>query len=409
MYGGAAGGGKSSALLMAALQYVHLVKNYSALLLRKTYSDLNQPGALIPRSFAWLGRTDAQWSGKDHTWTFPKTGAVLKFGYLDTALDKFQYQSAEYQFVGFDEASQFMEADYRYLFSRLRRGMGMDVPIRMRSASNPGGVGHEWVKRRLILEGAKNGRWFIPATLDDNPHIDRQAYVASLSNLDPITRAQLLKGDWTARQSGRIFRREWFGVPLDQAPAGLRWCRYWDLAATPEDESGKTDPDWTSGTKMALQNGLWWIENVRRFRGTPKENEDIIAQTAKLDGVSTMIRMEQEGGASGKSLISHYATNVLVGYDFAGVPSNKNKLIRAGPFSSAAEAKNVRLINGGWIGEFLDEVESFTGDGKEHDDQVDSTTGAMAALSTNTRNATTIAYQSSNLVQSERLTAADFE
>src|SRR5439155_6373928 len=92
-----------------------------------------------------------------HTWKFP-SGAVLRFGYLDTALDIYQYQSAEFQFIGFDELSQFKENDYRYLFSRLRKAKGIDVPLRMRSGSNPGGVGHEWVKKRFIEEGRKEGR-----------------------------------------------------------------------------------------------------------------------------------------------------------------------------------------------------------------------------------------------------------
>ena len=80
MYGGAAGGGKSDALLMAALQYVN-VPDYAALLLRKSYSDLSQPAALIPRAHEWLAGTDAKWNGAEHVWRFP-SGASLSFGYL---------------------------------------------------------------------------------------------------------------------------------------------------------------------------------------------------------------------------------------------------------------------------------------------------------------------------------------
>jgi hypothetical protein len=65
----------------------------------------------------------------------------------------------------------------------------------MRAGSNPGGIGHDWVKQRFLVEGATAGRLFVPAKLDDNPHLDRHAYVPSLSELDPITRAQLLAGD----------------------------------------------------------------------------------------------------------------------------------------------------------------------------------------------------------------------
>ncbi len=156
MYGGAAGGGKSDALLMAALQYVD-VPDYAALLLRKSYSDLALPAALIPRAAEWLTATDAKWNGAEHVWRFP-SGASLSFGYLDTEADKYRYQSAEYQFIGFDELTQFAESQYTYMFSRLRRLKGSSVPLRMRGASNPGGYGHEWVKQRFITRRCEGGR-----------------------------------------------------------------------------------------------------------------------------------------------------------------------------------------------------------------------------------------------------------
>ncbi|GAF75153.1 unnamed protein product, partial [marine sediment metagenome] len=90
-YGGAAGGGKSDALLMAALQYVD-VPDYAAILFRRTYADLALPGALMDRAGEWLGGTEAHWSGQDKRWTFP-SGATLTFGYLDTDADRYRYQS----------------------------------------------------------------------------------------------------------------------------------------------------------------------------------------------------------------------------------------------------------------------------------------------------------------------------
>ena len=104
-YGGQPGGGKSSALLMAALQYVD-VPGYSALLLRRTYADLALAGALMDRARSWLSGTDAQWNEQRKIWRFP-SGATLTFGYLENANDKYRYQGSEFQFVGFDEISQF--------------------------------------------------------------------------------------------------------------------------------------------------------------------------------------------------------------------------------------------------------------------------------------------------------------
>ena len=140
MYGGAAGGGKSSCLLMAALKYVHL-PDYSAILFRRTYSDLSLPGALMDRANEWLRGTDAHWQDQKKTWTFP-SGSTLTFGYLDNENAKYRYQGSNFDFVGWDELTQFTESQYRYLFSRLRRSAGSDIPLRMRSASNPGGFGH---------------------------------------------------------------------------------------------------------------------------------------------------------------------------------------------------------------------------------------------------------------------------
>lgn len=221
-YGGAAGGGKSSALLMAALEYAK-VSGYSALLLRRTYTDLAKPGALMDRAAEWL-RGSANWNEQKKQWSF-KGGGKLTFGYLESENDKFSFQSAEYQFIGFDELSQFSESQYLYLFSRLRRLKGSDVPLRMRAGSNPGGIGGRWVYSRFIPEGFtpfdaqeskvwwKTGvdddgrpfkRAFVPARLHDNPHLDREEYVEALNELDPVTREQLLRGDWQITERGDI-------------------------------------------------------------------------------------------------------------------------------------------------------------------------------------------------------------
>lgn len=204
LYGGAAGGGKSDALLMAALQYAH-VPGYSALLLRRTYADLSLPGAIMDRAKEWLIPKGIAWNDKDKRFTFP-SGASLTFGYLDNERDRYRYQGAELQYIGFDELTQFPEQWYRYLLSRLRRMRGEPVPLRARCASNPGGIGHDWVRRRFV-DGVDSGRSFVPATLDDNPFLDRDAYRLSLAQLDPTTRAQLLDGTWVRDSGGLVYGR----------------------------------------------------------------------------------------------------------------------------------------------------------------------------------------------------------
>lgn len=206
LYGGAAGGGKSDALLMAALQYVH-EPYYNALILRKSYSDLALPGAIMDRSHAWLQGTDASWHGLDRQWRFP-SGAKLQFGYLDTENDKFRYQSANFHGIFFDELTQFPESRYSYLLSRCRRNASETIPLRVRSASNPGGVGHDWVFNRFVDAGAQPDRVFVPAGLGDNPFLDQDSYRKALQSLDSITRRQLLDGEWIQDTTGLVYRLE---------------------------------------------------------------------------------------------------------------------------------------------------------------------------------------------------------
>lgn len=377
LYGGAAGGGKTIGQLASALKYVH-VPNYSAVLIRRAYTHLEAPGAFIPVSRQWLQGTDARYNANKRAWVWPN-GAQVGFGYLDNIRDLDRYQGAEYQYIGVDEATQIPENLLRYLYSRLRKKGDMPVPLRMRLTANPGGISHEYVKRRYITEGEQHGRRFIPAMLADNPSLDREEYTRSLMELDPFTRAQLLNGDWDAVPEGGLFRRAWFAdqvIPLDAVPPNIRWVRYWDMAAT-RAEPG-TDPDYTSGALVGLKNGVWYIRDVRRWRDTPAGNEQRIYTTACADGRRTLIRMEHEPGASGKSLISHYARNVLVGFSFAGDRPSGDKAERAGPFASAAQQGNVKLVEGTWIGDFLDEVCAFPMGA--HMDQVDSVSGAISVI-----------------------------
>lgn len=370
MYGGAAGGGKSDALLMAALQYAD-VPSYAALLLRRTYADLEKPGALIPRSHEWLDGTDAHWRGDVKQWTFPSS-AVLDFGYLDRDSDKLKYQSSQYQFIGFDELTQFEEPWYRYLFSRKRRLMGMPVPTRVRGATNPGGIGHEWVKQRFLVEGRKAGRIFIPAKLEDNPYLDREEYDKSLQELDPVTREQLRNGDWGVRPPGAFFQRQWFGEFLDEAPAGLHWIRMWDLAATKKQTSA-----FTAGAKLAIRNGELYIAHIARMRGNPGEVETFIRQTAELDGRAVEIWIEQEPGSGGINTLWRFQHSVLVGWAVRPYQPKVDKLSRAKPLSAAARAGNVHLVRGSWIGPALDEFDAFPEGFK---DQVDACSAGFAVL-----------------------------
>lgn len=375
MYGGSAGGGKSDALLIGALQYVD-VPGYHALLLRRTYADLSLPEAIMHRAEEWLVSSDARWNGTEKTWTFPSS-ATLTFGYLQSEADKYRYQSSAFQYIGFDELTQFTKTQYTYLFSRLRRLGNSNIPLRMRSASNPGGIGHEWVKARFIAVPAP-GRIFVSAKLKDNPHLDAAEYLQSLSNLDIVTRARLQDGNWEVNESGGIFKRDWFPIVDHIPPASefTMWVRYWDMAAS-EPSNAYPDPDYTVGLKMGLhQSGALYITDVIRVRMTSADVENLVKRTAAIDGAQVQIGMEQEGGSAGKGTIDHFRMKVLPGYIFYAYKSTGSKIDRARPVSPRAEAGDIRLARAAWNEEFLQEVNSFTGDGKLHDDQVDTLSGA---------------------------------
>jgi len=173
-----------------------------------------------------------------------------------------------------------------------------------------------------------------------------------------------------APREGGMFKRYWFEI-VRAVPAGCRSIRWWDVAAT------KDGGDWTAGLKISIADGVYYIEDVRRFQESSHGVKKNVKQTAALDGIPTQIWMEQEPGSSGKAVIADYA-RLLDGFSFHGQPSTGSKEFRAEPFSAQCEAGNVKLVRGAWNEAFLDEVEVFPNG--SHDDQVDSASGAYNKL-----------------------------
>ncbi|MDZ7703352.1 MAG: phage terminase large subunit [Trueperaceae bacterium] len=378
LFGGAAGGGKSDALLMGALQYVDH-SGYSALILRTTLTAMKLSDGLIPRSHEWLEETPAVWSQQDKQWTFP-SGATLKFGYLENEKDKYRYSSSAFQFIGFEELTEFKrETDYRFLFSRLRRTKDMDVPLRMRATTNPIGPGFEWVRRRFV-DGESPNRLFIPSTLEDNPYLDTEEYLESLGELDPATKKKLENGDWGDLEQGDLFAKPMFPV-RDRVEGQIEAIvRFWDFAATPVSDNNP-DPDWLVGTLIAkTTRERWWILDVERGRYGPDGVEKTIEDTAKVDGRNIPIVFELEGGSQSKIATHQLATRTLAGWDVHTQTASKDKTTRALPFASQARQRNVWLLRGGWNDDWLDELSGFPNGA--HDDQVDSASGGFAYLVT---------------------------
>lgn len=230
LYGGAAGGGKSDALVVEALRQVH-IPHYKGLILRKTYPQLTE---LIDKSLLIYPRAipGARYNSTTHTWTFP-SGAKIIFGSMNHRQDRINYQGKAFDFIGFDELTHFDYDEYTYLYSRCRPN-GPGTRCYIRATTNPGGKGHNWVKDRFITAAPpmtpieqdvdveddkgnhvtiKRKRIFIPATVFDNQELLRNdpGYIASLGMLPEAEKRALLMGDWNSF-SGQCFT-EWRNDP----------------------------------------------------------------------------------------------------------------------------------------------------------------------------------------------------
>jgi predicted phage terminase large subunit-like protein len=403
LYGGAAGGGKSDALLVDAIRYVGrgYGANYQALLLRRTFPELDK--SLVRRSHELYRRLGAGYNEQKKTWTFP-AGECVTFGSVEHESDVHRYQGAAFQFVGFDELTSFAESQYLYLISRIRSAHG--VPCRIRAATNPGNNGHEWVMQRfgpwldpasptpaspgtilyfvraqdgerVVPKGTAGslGRTFVPARIADNPALalGDPDYTRRLEELDPVKRAQLRDGNWLIKPAkGLYFRREWIKDVLDVEAANVSGrVRYWDLAA---------GGDYAVGVKYSrLREKMFCVEDVRRLKGTPGQVRALVKSTAALDGQAVPVHIEQDPGQAGKDQIASYVSE-MAGYTVRGRPKRVDKITAFGPFSSNCQANNVAVIRAPWNKDFFEELEAFP-EGS-HDDQCDAVSGAHSILTT---------------------------
>jgi len=229
LYGGAAGGGKSEALVIEALRQVH-IPHYKGLILRKTYPQLAE---LIDKSLSYYPRIyrKAKYNAQAHTWTFP-SGAKVIFGSMQYAKDRTKYQGQAYDYIAFDELTHFTWDEYSYLFSR-NRPNGPGTRAYLRATANPGGIGHGWVKERFITAAkpmstiwetvtwrdkdgeheAKLSRVFVPSSVFDNAALlqNDPKYVQRLAAMPEAEKNALLYGDWDSF-SGQVFM-EWRNDP----------------------------------------------------------------------------------------------------------------------------------------------------------------------------------------------------
>lgn len=435
LFGGAAGPGKSYGIEMLHAQMAWKYSHYRGLILRRKFPDLIKAGAIMSRAVSHWRPLGVHWSGETKTATFPN-GATVEFGYHFHPDHDDQYQGGEWHCVSFDELTQWPDSSaFMWLRSRIRKNVGDPIPLRLVSASNPGGPGHVWVKNRFIGGKDVSGRrvtpvsLYLPATIDDNPSLDRESYKQTLMGMHPTRRAQLLDGDWGAREPGDYFRQEWFGpllepdlhpIPRNEA-VGVRW---WDLAASEQEAAART-----AGVLMVrFRAGARAVAHATAFRATPGKRDSKIVQQAHVDGRHVVVGLEIEPGSGGPAQFEYLSKTLRSqGFRVAGARPRvgkpqlselerasmttspvalKGKQGRAEPVSSClergyqrrgecedsgeawwgvdvgrgymGERDGLRLYSGPWTQGYLDEVEgAYEG---TLVDLADATAGAWAYL-----------------------------
>lgn len=424
--GGAAGGGKTWALLVEPLRHVEN-GNVGAVCFRRTYPQITQEGGLWDEAADIYPLLDGVPNQNDLSYSFP-SGLTVQFAHMQHAKDRLSWKGAQIPVILFDQLEDFEESQFWYLLTRNRSARAGIAPY-VRATCNPvpdddpvGG----WLNKLIawwispdtgyaIPERAGVVRWFvrlseklhwadspeelqakfpdqdvrpksltfIPATLDDNPILDAADpdYRAWLMAQPLVDRERLLHGNWKVRpEAGKVFNRAQFGVPLAAEPARsevIGAVRYFDKAGTAG--AGK----FTAGVLMLrLRSGLFLVADVVRDQWGASERETTIKQTAMADrqkyGDKARIWVEQEPGSGGKESAENTILN-LAGFSVRAERVTGDKLTRATPLASQVQVGNVRVLQREWTEEYLAEMHRFDGVTGVMD-QVDASSGAFNKL-----------------------------
>ena len=410
IYGGAAGGGKTFALLLECLRWVEK-SGFSAVIFRRNSTQVRNPGGLWDTSLTIYPLAGGYPRQSSLEWRFP-SGAKVQFAHMEHDNDRFNWQGSQIPLIGFDELTHFSWQQFMYMFSRNRSVSG--VPSYIRATTNPDP--DSWVRHMIgwwideqtgyaIPDRSGIVRWFVvesdkviwaatkkeltdkdptrlpksfsfvASTIFDNKILLERdpTYLASLKALSRYEREQLLMGNWNVRPSAGMFFQRTFFYVIDVLPKNLTFVRYWDRAATKKTENN--DPDYTVGLKLAKdQHGVFYICDVVRLQESPLHVQNAIKNTASQDGVICKVGIEQDPGQAGVSEVD-LLIRMLSGFNVKAYRATKDKVTRASPVSAQAEAGNIRVLRGQWNEDFFRELENFPE--SAHDDIVDALSGAF--------------------------------
>jgi len=398
IFGGAAGGGKTYALLIEPLRHIDN-PGFGAVIFRRTIPEITHEGGLWDEAKKIYPLLDATSNENEKQFRFPM-GSKVTFSHMQREDDKESWKSSQIPLIIFDQLEMFSETQFFYMLSRNRSMSGVAPYVRASCNPEPGWLADllSWwigedgyaiadrsgVIRWMIRENDKT-YWsddpdelqaqhpnstpksvtFILSTVYDNKILLEKdpGYLANLQALSLIDRERLLGdslrgGNWKIKPSaGKIFNRAWFEI-VEAVPGGGRIMRAWDLAATSKEIAGKSktdDPDYTASVKGTLMDGVLYILDVTNEQMSPARTDTHMKNIAKQDqptGIHVAIRFEQEGGASGPRDAAHII-KMMAGYDIRGIPPQGDKITRAKPLAAQALAGNVKLLKADWNEEFL--------------------------------------------------------
>lgn len=406
IYGGAAGGGKTYALLLEALRHKD-VKGFGSVIFRHNYNQITAEGGLWDASnkiFSQVPDAHPRKSPKLH-WRFDG-GAKLNFAHIESEDDLKSWQGTEIAYIGFDELTHFSRHQFLYMLSRNRSTCGIRPYVR--ATCNPdvdswvAGFVSWWIDQDTgyaIPERSGQIRWmcilndtiywdsspeklaethgvevadcksvtFIASLLEDNKVLmdSDPGYLANLKALPEVEKERLLKGNWKIKPSaGSFFKRTQIGNILTVIPDDMiAICRGWDLAATDEDEN--KDAAYTAGVLIAKRAcGRFLVLDVINKQLKAGDVRKLVMTTAKADNAkyrkycSVRQRLPQDPGQAGKEQAQSYI-NMLSGYDVVVRTESGSKESRAEPMAAQWQNKFFDVMEGEWNEEYFNQLESF--------------------------------------------------
>lgn len=433
IYGGGAGGGKTWGLLLEPLRHA-ANGEFGAVFFRRNMKQVKNEGGLWDESMKLYIPLGARPKESTSEWHFP-SGATVSFAHLEYEVNKFDWQGSQIPLICFDELTHFTAGQFWYMVSRNRSMCGVRPYIRCTTNPDPDSwvatLIEWWIDQKTgypIADRSGRVRWFVmlgdtikwadhPSELaqyqmeDEDGNMvpipaksltfiqslvtDNKAlmkadpgYIANLMAQGSVQQERLMRGNWKVKQSGQMFKREWF-QPIPAVPKLKRIVRAWDLAATEVTKEGDLKTAATAGVMLAQTvHDDYVFLHAHADRLGPDGVVKLITSTAAQDATrwgrgNVVGSIPQDPGQAGKAQVK-YLLRKLAGYRYYGSVETGDKVTRAMPLAAQAEAGNVYMLEGNWNEAFVSEMEGFPSSAVK--DQVDAASRAFGELTTNIRN-----------------------